>query len=344
MSGYFIILWFGQFVSDLGSAMTGFAVTIWAFEQTGSALIVSLSGLLIVLPQMMGGALAGPLVDRMDKKAMILFTDVGQGLCSFMLFYLLWTGRLAIGHVYCLNFMGSLIGSFKAPATDVAISLLIPKEGYVRASGMRSFATGTVQVLSPMLAAVLLGFGGMLSVMMFDGLSMLFAVITLFAFVKIPRMERSGKRTFGLSNYVADLRSGMGTIKASRLLMTLLGFTAFVNLAAGLAYYSLLSPMILARSGNDANALAWVNAALGLGGVAGGVLVVILPPARSRIKTMFFCCGLSFLLGDILFSLGRSIPVWVFAGFFSNILIPPFSANHDYFWRTLVPIERQGRG
>ena len=343
MSMHFIVFWLTQFASDLASSMTGFAVTIWAYERTGSALALSISGLLMYLPQMVGGVLAGPLVDRLNKKAVLLLTDMGQGLCSLALFALLWTGELAIWHVYCLNFLSSLIGSLKLPATESTISVLIPKERYVRASGMQSFARGTVEALSPMLAAALLGLTGMPGIMAVDCLTLLVSAVALIAFVKIPRVQQDENRAFTLQGYWSDLKGGVAVIREARFLRTLLGFNALINLTAGMTYFSLLSPMILARSGNSATALGLVNGAIGLGGIAGGALVAILPPAKDKLKVLFLCCAASFVIGDLHFSLGRSVPVWVAAGFLSNMLIPPFSANVDYFWRTGVPIALHGR-
>lgn len=339
----FIILWLSQSVSLLGSSITSFAITIWMYEKTGSALTLSISGILIMLPRMAGGILAGPLVDRWNKKAVMLCTDLGAGLCSFILFFLLWTNQLETWHIYCLNCISSILGSFQTPANDVAISIIVPKEYYVKTSGMQSFSTGMIQVLSPVVGAFMLSILDMRGIIIIDLITLVFACFTLLVFVKIPCMEKAKKIKLNIKGYGNELLKGWNVIKNSKLLTILMLFFAFINLVAGVTYFNLLSPMILARTNNDSQALGFVNGAIGLGSIAGGVLIAFLPSAKNKIKTMFLCTGLSFILGDTLFAVGNSVLIWSVAGFLSSMFLPFISANQSYFWRTLVPVELQGR-
>lgn len=339
----FYLLWLGQLVSSLGSSMTSFAITIWAYERTGSALTLSISGLLIMLPKMLGGIFAGPFIDRMNKKVIMLCTDLGAGLCSLVLFFLLWTNRLEIWHIYCLNLATSILGSFQSPANDVAVSLLVPKDYYVKTSGMQAFSTGTIQVLSPVLAALMLSITGITGIIAFDFITLLFACFTLAMFVRIPIPKRAEQIGLSIKSYVNELTSGFKIIKDSRLLSSLILFFAFINIVAGMTYYNLLSPMLLARSDYNTQTLAFVNGAIGLGGIAGGILVAIIPTTKNKAKVMFLNAGLSFIFGDVLFAVGNTALIWSAAGFISSVFLPSINANDSYFWRTLIPIELQGR-
>lgn len=339
----FLILWFGQSVSGLGSSMTSFAITIWAYEKTGSALTLSISSLLIMLPKMIGGVLAGPFIDRLNKKVVMLSTDIGAGICTLILFLLLWTGNLEIWHIYTLNLLSSVLGSFQSPANDVAISLIVPKEHYIKTSGLQSFSSGTIQMFSPVLASAMLGVTSMAGVIIFDFITLLFASFTLVLFVKIPFVNARKKIKFNITNYKKELKDGFNVIRQSNLLRVLLNLLAFINLVAGITYYNLLSPMILARTESNAQVLALVNGAIGLGGILGGVLIALRPLIKSKTKMIFLCTGLSFAFGDILLALGNSVPFWVIGGFLSSIFIPLISANQNYFWRTIIPVELQGR-
>ena len=339
----FVLLWFGQSISSLGSSMTSFAITIWAFERTGSALTLSISGMLIMAPKMVLGVLIGPFIDRMNKKAIMLISDIGAGLCTLTLFLLLRADSLEIWHIYSLNFVSSILGSFQHPANDVAVSLIVPKKYYIKASGMQSFSSGTIQILSPILAALMLGFTDMSVVIMFDFVTLVFACSTLAFLVKIPFVRKAKGQKFSIMHHLFELRSGFSIIWDSALLKKLLLFMAFINLLAGLTYYNILSPMILARSGYDAKVLGFVNGAIGLGGIIGGFLIIFMPTMKSKVKTMFLYAGLSFFFGDILFAFGNSMWIWGMAGFLSSVFIPPLVANESYFWRTIIPIEMQGR-
>lgn len=339
----FLMLWFGQSVSSLGSSMTGFAITIWVYEKTESTLVLSISGLLIMVPKMLVGVLAGPFVDRANKKIIMICTDIGAGLCTLILFTLLRFEALEIWHIYCLNVISSVLGSLQTPASSVAVSAVVPKEHYVRANGMQSFSEGLIQVLAPVFAAALLGVVGMTGVIIIDFITMAFACSTLVFLVKIPNLEKENKLKFNARNYYDELLHGFSVVKSSHLLRKLMLFMAFINLVAGITYYNLLSPMILAKTANDSQALAFVNGAIGLGSIAGAILVFMFPTTKHRVKTMFLCAALSFLFGDILLAVGNTLIVWVTAGFFSSIFLPTLNANESYFWRTIIPIEVQGR-
>lgn len=339
----FVLLWFGQSISSLGSSMTSFAITIWAFERTGSALTLSISGMLIMAPKMVLGVLVGPFIDRMNKKAIMLISDIGAGLCTLTLFLLLRADSLEIWHIYSINFVSSILGSFQYPANDVAVSLIVPKKYYIKASGMQSFSSGAIQILSPILAAFLLGFTDMSIVIIFDLVTLVFACSTLAFMVKIPFVRKTKEQKFSIMHHLFELRSAFSIIWDSTLLKKLLLFMAFINFLAGLTYYNILSPMILARSGYNAKVLGFVNGAIGLGGIIGGFLIIFMPTLKSKVKTMFLYAGLSFFFGDILFAFGNSMWIWGIAGFLSSVFIPPLVANESYFWRTIIPIEMQGR-
>lgn len=339
----FVLLWFGQSISSLGSSMTSFAITIWAFERTGSALTLSISGMLIMAPKMVLGVLVGPFIDRMNKKAIMLISDIGAGLCTLTLFLLFRADSLEIWHIYSLNFVSSILGSFHYPANDVAVSMIVPKKYYIKASGMQSFSSGTIQILSPIFASFLLGFTDMSVVIIFDFVTLVFACSTLAFLVKIPFVRKTKGQKFSIMHHLFELRSGFSIIWDSTLLKKLLLFMAFINLLAGLTYFNILSPMILARSSYNAKVLGFVNGAIGLGGIIGGFLIIFMPTMKSKVKTMFLYAGLSFFFGDILFAFGNSMWIWGIAGFLSSVFIPPLIANESYFWRAIIPIEMQGR-
>ena len=335
----FLLLWIGQFFSTLGSQMTSFAITLWIFEKTSNVLSLSISSALIMLPRMIIGIFASPLIDRFDKKKLILFTDIGAGICTLIIFLLYRNNNLELWHIYLLNTISSIFGSFQTPASSVSVSLILPKKHYIRASALQSFSDGIVQILSPIFAATILGFAGMNMVFLFDLLSLSFACITLILFVKIPNYKYVNKG----KKYIEELKEGFKIIKDSNLLSNLLLFMGFINFVSGITYYNLISPLILIRTNNNAEILAHVNMFIGLGGIVGGLIISVLPESKNKLKTLFLCGALSFVFGDILLSLGGSYYSWIFAGFFSSVFIPTIQANDSYFWRIVIPLDLQGR-
>lgn len=339
----FWFLWFGQSISLLGTSMTGFVITIWAFEKTGSALVLSISGMLIMIPKMIVGFLSGPLIDRLNKKTIMICTDLGAGLCTLALFILLRYDMLEIWHIYAINIISSILNSFQSPASNVAISAVVPKEYYEKTSGLQSFSDGIIQIFAPIFASALLGIVGMTGVIIIDFITMAFACLTIIFSIKLPHISKKNESSFKIKRYVGELKQGLDVVKKSNLLRKLIPFMLFINFVAGITYFTLPSPMILARTANNPQALSLVNGAIGFGSIVGGLLVLFLPSRKRKIKTMFLCCTLSFLLGDILLSIGNTLIIWIFAGFFSSLFLPVFNAGEGYFWRTIIPLEMQGR-
>lgn len=339
----FLVLWISQSFSSFGSSMTGFAIAIWAYTETGSALVLSVSGVAIMLPKMIGGIFSGPIVDKLNKKVIIIVADIGAGLCTFLLFLLLKNDALQIWHIYVLNIISSLFGCFQTPASDVVFSMIIPKKSYTKASALQSVSGGIVQVFSPAFAALLLSLVGIAGVIFFDLITLSVACITLMLFLKLPPANKSKKTTQKTSGYFSDLLKGIRVLYNQKLLITMLFFLVFINLIAGMTYYNLLTPMILARTQNDSNILAWVNAALGASGIVGGIVAVFLPSPERKVRVVFLCATFSFLFGDILLAMGKTPFVWVCAAFLSSFFLPFLNANENYLWRTSIPIDFQGR-
>ena len=339
----FLFLWLGQSLSTLGSIMSTFAITILIFERTGSVLVLSISSLLILLPRMVAGVFVGPLVDRMNKKSVMLFSDIGKGICVLAMFLLLRQDALEIWHIYGFNVIIGILASFKLLAGDVAVSIIVPKEHYVRTNSLQSFSYGIMQVAAPAFAAILLAFFDIATVIAVDLITLAFACLSLIFFVKVPHIQNETAPKPGFRNYCRELKQGFEVIRASKLLLKLLFFMSFLNLISGITYFNIISPMILARSGNDSAALAVVNSAIGLGGMFGAALALVIPSRISKIKIIFLCCALSFILGDIVIALGNSLVFWAVAGFMSSVFIPAIIANVMYFWRTIIPVELQGR-
>jgi len=342
----FLTLWLGQSVSSLGTTMTGFAISLWAFERTGSALVLSVSALLVMLPRMLMGVFVSPFVDRNNKKRIMIYADIGTGVFTFVLFLLLRFDALEIWHIFGINLITSILGSFQTLANNVAVSAIIPKKHYVKAAGLQSFSSGMVEVIAPALAAVLLGFIGIVGVIAVDLITMVFACLSLAYFVKIPalRLEsKNNKPKFNVRIYLSDLSNGFKVVKASALLYRLMLFMAVLNFITSMAAYGLLAPMVLARSGNNEVALAVVSSAVGLGGVVGALVILAVPTRTKRVHMIFLCYFISVIIGDMLFALGSSLALWAVTAFLGAAFVPTITANATYLWRTIIPIELQGR-
>ena len=191
----FIILWATQGFSALGSSMTSYALVIWAYQQEGSALASSLLTVCSYAPYVLLSIFAGALSDRWNKKLTMLVCDSFAALCTLSVLVLLVTGRLELWHLYVLNALNGLGNTLQQPASDVAVSLLTPREQYQKAAGMRAFSNSLVTILSPVFATALLSAFGIYTVIAFDLLTFTAAFLSLAFFVKLPEQDLSKRNT-----------------------------------------------------------------------------------------------------------------------------------------------------
>ncbi len=337
----FTVIWFGQLVSLLGTAMTRFALLIWAYEQTGKATTLALLGFFSFGLDILLSPIAGVWVDRWDRRLVLLFADLGAGLMTVTILILYMTNTLQIWHLYVVQTLTGGFTAFQAPAYTAATTMLVPKSQYTRTSGMRSLASSTSQVLAPVFAGVMLRLIGIGGVMLIDVATFLVAVTTLLI-VCIPHPTATQKDATE-SRMWREVGFGFHYIRHRRGLLGLVILFMGINFFAALTYFSILPAMILARSGRNELTLATVQAALGIGGVVGGLLVSIWGGPKRRIHSICTGAALSFLLGDFLLALGRNVQTWALAAFLAAFFIPFISSAHRAIWQAKVAPEVQGR-
>lgn len=337
----FFILWGSQFVSTLGTAMTSFALIVWVYGQKGTASSITLLSVCSLLPSILFSFVAGTIADRWDKKRTMLLTDAFAALGTITILVLYLTSSLQIWHLYIINFLLSFMNAFQGPASYVATSLLVPKEQYVRVSGMHAFSSSIVTILAPALGSAVLAFGGLKTVLMVDLTTFSIAFLILLLFIKIPPIKHNTEEV--KESFLKSCLSGIRFLKEHTALLRIILFFAFINFIAKMGSYGMLPALILSRTGNDQVSLGMVEAAVGFGALFGSILVVLTKPAKSRVSVIFFACGISFLLGDVGVSLTHTLPLWVIVAFSSNVPMAFLNANLTAIMRTNVPIEMQGR-
>ena len=181
----FLIIWLGQVVSLVGSGLTSFALGVWVFERTGSATQFALIGLSAVLPRVLLSPLAGAIVDRFDRRRVMILGDLGAGLSTLVVVLLLYTARLEIWHIYLLSAVSAAFGTVQWPAFAATTSLLVSKKNLGRANGMVQFGLAASEILAPAMAGVLVGLIQLEGVILIDVVTFVFAVGTLLLVVPV---------------------------------------------------------------------------------------------------------------------------------------------------------------
>lgn len=335
----FILFWFGGSVSQLGSAMTSFALILWTYTQTNSAMAVSLMSFCNFLPYILVSLIAGGFVDRHHKKTIMLVADSLAAVCSLAVCMLFWNGRLEIWHIYLVNAVIGFMNSFQGPAQAVAIGIMVPEERLSQMSGMSSFSSNLISVLAPVFASAIFAYGGLGMVIVLDLLSFVFNFFLLLLFIKIPEKL---KDTPEQKHFLSGTLDGFHFLLQNKGLWYVIVTMAAINFFSQLTYENILSPMILARSGNDSLVLGVVNTVLGIGGILGGLVVSVKNLKISSVKMIYFSAALSFLLGDLLMGLGQNVYLWSVAAIAACFPIPFIMAGQNVILYKMVPQKLQG--
>ena len=334
----FLIVWSGQLVSVVGSNLTSFALGVWVYERTDSATHYALIYLFTVLPQLLISPLAGALIDRWDRRRAMLLSDSGAGLSTLAILLLLLAGRLDVWHVYVAVAVSAAFGAFQWPAYSAAITLLIPKQHYARASGLVDVAQGLAYLAGPALAGFLMAVSGLKSVIAIDFVTFGAAVLTLLA-VRFPRPTRSAEGEAARGTLRRDLTFGWGYIRARPGLLALLAFFAVINFLTGVLM-ALGTPLILAFTSTATLGVMMSVGAFG-GLVGSGIMGVWGGPARRINGVLGF--GVIFGLGCVAMGLRPSVILVTGAMTVLFCCLPVVNACSQAIWQSKVAADVQGR-
>ncbi len=337
----FTLIWFGQLISFVGTGMTRFALTVWAYETTGSAAVLAQVGFFSFVPIILVTPFAGALVDRWNRKLVMMLSDLGAGLSTIALLILYVTGNLQIWHIMVAGAFAGIFESFQFPAFSASISTMLNKAQYVRANAMLSLAESASGIVAPVLAGFLLVAIGIGGIMAIDIITFSLAVIAVLL-VHIPQPGRSREGAEAGAGIWREAAYGFRYIWRRPSLLGLQASFFFSNLFSSIGII-LLPAMILARTGNNETTLGLVQSALGIGGVVGGLLLSTWGGPQRRIHGLLLgFIGIS-LLGQSLLGIGQALPLWAAAGFFMGFFIPFINGSNQAIWQAKVAPDVQGR-
>ena len=281
----FFLIWSGQAVSLLGSQLVQFALIWWLTKTTGSATVLATAVLVGLLPQIVLGPLAGAIVDRWNRRMLMMLADSLVALATVVLAVLFWTGLVQIWHIYALMLLRSAFGLFHWSAMQASTSLMVPKEHLSRIQGLNQMLNGVMNIGAAPLGALLLVCLPMQGILAIDIVTAAIAVTCLF-FVAIPQPERSlsPQAGEGKTSLWQDVRDGLRYVWAWPGLMLIAGLATLINLL--LNPTNALQPLLVTdHFHGQAFHLAWMESAWGVGVVAGGLTLSAWGGFRRRVIT-----------------------------------------------------------
>lgn len=337
----FIVVWAGQILSILASGMTGFALSIWTFERTGSATAMGAVQVFYLVPFLLVSPLAGALIDRHSRKLMMAVSDLVAVVGTVFLVAMNGLGRLELWHLFAAASLNGLGNAFQWPAYSAAVSVMLPKEQYSRADGLLGLMESAPNILAPVLAGALLPFVGLGGILAVDIATFAVALGAL-AVVRIPNPPRTAEGEASRGSLWKEAAYGFKYIFERPGLRNLQLVFLGVNLFSTMGM-TLIAPMVLSRTGSNAGTLGVVEASMAAGAVAGGLLMSVWKGFRRKAAGLGLGLVGIGLLGTSPYGLGASLAVWLAASVSGGVFGAIANANSQSIWQAKVAPDVQGR-
>ena len=333
----FLILWSTQSMSQLGSSITAFALTLWLYEKTGSSLSTAALTICSYAPYVMMSIFAGALTDRFDKKKTMLICDVLAVTCTIAVYLLYRTEHLMVWHLYALNAVSGLMNTVQQPASEVAMTLIVPEKYYQKTSALRSLSRSLISVLNPLIATALYSFAGLSGVVAVDVGSFMIAFVALQFFVKIPESRGEKKESVLLL-----AKGGIEFLKKTPMIMTLLLFMAGINLVSS-AFDATLPGYVIPNPKGGQAILGIVTSCSGVAMIIGSLIASYLPKPKDRVKVVYLTMLFAMGTENFIMAFAREPMLWCIGQVIGWILVPVMSTNLEVILRNSIPVELQGR-
>lgn len=340
----YLPMWLGQIVSLFGSALVQFALVWYLTEKTGSATILATSTMIVLIPEVVLGPFSGAIVDRLNRKTVMIVSDLLVALATLALVLLFAFDLTQIWHIYLILLFRSLAGTFQHPAMTASVALMVPRDHLTRLAGINQAARGAISIGAPPLGALLMSGLPMQGVLSVDLVTAALAILALAIFVKVPqpangRSHEAIRPKLILQDVVEGIRY---TYQWRGMFLLIIGAT-MINMLATPAF-SLLPLYVTKHFMKGAGELAWLESAMGVGVIVGGLALGLWGGFKR--KTMTITIGI-FIMGIGIIGLGllakdmfaTAVVLMAGLGVANALANGPIGA----LFQTKIPHEMQGR-
>jgi DHA3 family macrolide efflux protein-like MFS transporter len=341
----FAVIFAGQAFSLLGSAAVNFALVWWLTVKTGSAAILAYASIAAILPQGLLGPLAGPFVDRWDRRWTMITADLFIAATSVLLIVMFAFASPSVGAVIAILACRSMGAAFHTPASQAAVPMYVPAEQLMRVAGWNFFLGSGAAMAGPVLGAFLMGVAPMTAVIAIDIGGALLAVGSLLV-VRIPNPQSQASerpQSSAVAAFVTELVEGWRELVRIRGILWLTVIITIVTLLY-MPLNALFPLMTLAHFDRGVLAASMIELAFGVGMLAGSLAIGVLSKrfSASRLIAAGICLvglmiGVSGLLPPSAF--------WAFVVFcvVMGISVPLFAAPLTALFQTLIDPAKLGR-
>ncbi|MEV7390557.1 MULTISPECIES: MFS transporter [unclassified Streptomyces] len=339
--GPFGLIWAGHLLSLVGSSVLRFGLVVQAWGEGRQATDVVVLSLCALLPQIAFSPMAGALVDRLPKRRALQLADLG-GLSSVTVLAVAHAlGALDLWLVYVAVAGMGTAAAFQYPALSSAVVVLVGEDRLQRANGLLSSAKNSADLGGPVLGGALVAFSGLGVLIWIDMASYVLALAAVqYARFTEPARPPAGPARPG--RLFAEAGAGVRELWRLPSLRDLTLVFFVVNLVMMLGFAA-VQPMVLARTNSSISALAAVNTCIGVGGVAGGLLLAAWGGPRNRVRGMMLGIIGMCLSAQVAMALADTVPGWCLSILVGALLMPVVNSAMQSVIQAKVPQELQGR-
>lgn len=333
----FLLIWFGQLVSGVGSRLTSFALGLWVYQTTGSTTRFAMVFVAMAVPTLLLLPFAGALVDRWDRRRTMIVCETVSALVIGAMALLLAFDRLDLWQVYIGVGVSAMTNTFLQPAYAASVPLLADREQLTRVNGLIQTGQGLSLVGGPALAGILVSFMGIPGVLAVDALTFVVGA----AFIVLARVPKPPRDETVEDDLLREAHEGWRYVCERPGLLGLLGISAMGSFLFAIASIAIM-PLVLITVNQDERLLGLQMSLSCSGLLVGGLLVTLWGGSRHKIHSML---GFSILSGLAIAAHGLfpSLTLLIVAGFLMFLTMPPAQAASMALWQTKVPSQILGR-
>ncbi|MCH7344954.1 MFS transporter [Pelomonas sp. CA6] len=338
----FWLLWTGQTISMVGTQMVQFAMSVWIYERTNSAL--SFAGAIVasLLPAVLVSPVAVSVVDRLKRRNVMIAADSIAALMTLMLLILLWRERLEVVHLYVFTAIASVVSAFQGPAFEASVASIVNKGLLTRAAGAFGVSATALGVVAPSVAGALIAVIGLPGIIAIDLLTFVSGTMFVWYAFSLAKSSSEKLKTGTLTEALRDSRknfvSALGFFKRDTLMLALLLYSM---MQAGLiaVSVSLVVPLILEKY--DAQTLGMVLSFEALGALAGSMAMVWLDMPERRMRIVLVCDAIVAAC-VLMVGLVDGVPGLCAVEFLAGLSAAVASSCVFALWMTRVPESQRG--
>ncbi|UCH25847.1 MAG: MFS transporter [Trueperaceae bacterium] len=334
---YLIVL--TQTTSLIGSRMTAIALGIWLFDTTGDTAPLLLMVFFAELPGAVAGSVAGVLIDRLDRRVVLLLADGGQAVTTTLLLLIFLAGDVHLWQLYLLALVQGTFATFQQPALEATTTVLVPERQRERANAVQQMAFPLAGVIAPALTGLVYAWIGITGVIIVD-LATFTLAVSLLSMLHIPRPKATAEGTAARGHILQELLAGVRFLIRRRVLFGLVLYMMLINFLLN-GPLELAIPYLVTVTGSEA-VMGGLMSLMSLGALVGAGLIAVWGGSRPRLLTLLpglLLSGVMFLVyGTAREPLGLGISL-----FLLTIPLPISFALYLSILQVKTPPDMQGR-